>query len=251
MCMVSEEATLSKTKIFVAPSKDKKRQIVIYSNNVSTRTTTNMMILPVPTPRSVKFIDLSNYKDVFKDLEQDFTGYLLSANSRSFGQSKSLEVFHVGSYDCSILQTMTDFDNLDPNYFKKPDQTLLNILKEHYKSFGFIICKLKSGDHNYHPIAYTHDIVGGKVLVPTRHYHPNGSIFNSSMFGKNPNDEDDWDHDIYVWNCKKFSEATECIKYALKENSKIPFETGPITNKCKYTIKGTFTNSDLMIPVIV
>lgn len=37
--------------------------------------------------------------------------------------------------------------------------------------YGFVVCKLKKGNNDYHPFAYTHKIYNDKLFVPTMHYH--------------------------------------------------------------------------------
>ena len=63
MCLISTEIQqVSKTKILVAPNSDNTRQLVVYSNYVNNVSNSNAMVLPVPLPHTIKFIDLSKYK---------------------------------------------------------------------------------------------------------------------------------------------------------------------------------------------
>ena len=55
-----------------------------------------------------------------------------------------------------------------------------------------MVCKLKSGSENYHPIAYSHQIYQkDRMFVPTRHHHDN-QVETVSHY----------DHNIYSINTK-------------------------------------------------
>lgn len=59
------------------------------------------MVLPVPNPETLKFIDLSNYKDLLDDCEKAFyspkiKGLNMFVNTNL--TEETLNVFSVGSY---------------------------------------------------------------------------------------------------------------------------------------------------------
>ena len=180
MCMISNEIQqVSNTNIFVSADYSNSRQIVIYSNYVDNLTDSNAMVLPVPNPRSIKFIDLSNYKNLFEDCAKCFynpnRSYSVSTNSFSnekLDGKPPLRVFNVGSYKVSLALSLEQISNVDKRIF-----TLSPGLKETLEMFyyqpywGFIICKLSKGPESYHPLAYSHDIIDSKLYIPTRHYH--------------------------------------------------------------------------------
>ncbi len=197
MCIITAKVErVSGTNIFVC-ALDDGRQIVIYNNTVETPVQHNTMVLPVPNPESVKFINLETYKKFFADCESSFSepresNYL----SRSLYASASLKestlpVYDVGSYHVSIVPSVNDFHRLDPDYFTI-DPYIPNALQQKYDStFGFILCKLRKGQHSYHPLAYTHQIHKDRLLfVPTYHIHPDGTYNHIDEYA-------DWDHTIY------------------------------------------------------
>lgn len=182
MCLISTEIeSVSNTKIFVAPNADNTRQLVIYSNYVNNVSgETNAMVLPVPLPQTIKFIDLSNYKNLFEDCAKCFynpaknlnfsTSY--STNSFNLRGEKPLQVFNVGSYKVSLAKNLEQIQRVDPKIFKLSSglkQTLETFYYQPY--WGFIVCKLNSGPESYHPFAYSHQIIDSKIYIPTRHYH--------------------------------------------------------------------------------
>lgn len=243
MCIISGEIKeVSKTKIFCSLNKNKTRQITIYSNEVDSMKENNLMILPVPFINSVKFHNLSQYKDFFNDCSQSFHRNLKSYGSLSMNRSiKSnalLEVFDVGSYKVSVLENLNDVARLNPEYFYLTND-VVKYLKNHYDNelIGFIICKLDVGKKQYHPFAFSHNSNSDKLYIPTRHYHvhsndgfdnsdklyaplsssfstysenlentnnnPNNSENNKKIIFVDDYNTDDWDHEIYIYNATK------------------------------------------------
>ncbi len=239
MCMISTEIrAVAATKLFCGLNNKKTRQITVYSNTVDNVSKNNAMVLPVPFPKSVVFHNLENYKTFFSDCESCFYKPMARSLSMNYdgdsytGQSAKLAVFNVGSYKVSLAMSIGDLKKVDTTVFELSDG-LDKVLKKYYSKpiFGFIICKLTVGNEKYHPFAYSHDIIKGKVFIPTRHYHDEtktshyyktsyfgprdyhsfDNINNSLMFGEfegrlpqitntYPNMADDWDHDIYLYN---------------------------------------------------
>jgi hypothetical protein len=181
MCLISTEIeSVSNTKILVAPNNNNTRQLVIYSNNVNNVSESNAMVLPVPLPQTIKFIDLSKYKEIFEDCAKCFYNPIkslnysnsISTNSFNTRDDKPLQVFEVGSYKVSLALNLEQISRVDVRVFKL-SQGLKQILETYYYQpyWGFIICKLNSGPESYHPFAYSHQIIDSKVYIPTRHYH--------------------------------------------------------------------------------
>jgi hypothetical protein len=81
---------------------------------------------------------------------------------------------------------------LNPDYFTI-DPTIPSSLERTYdSSFGFLVCKLRRGQHSYHPLAYTHQMHPNHLLfVPTLHIHPDGT------YSHDIEPYADWDHSIY------------------------------------------------------
>ena len=201
MCIISSTVeSVASTKIFCCALEGGKRQILVYSNAVDTYLPNNTMILPVPNPDSVQFLNLKDYSTFFDDCASSFVKprdhhHLYASRSLSAGIHDSydpLPVHSVGSYSASIVPSIADFHRLDRQLFAIPS-ALVNLLGEKYDdSFGYIVCRLKRGHHAYHPFAYMHDIHQNRLLfIPTYHIHPHSGTIAKEARG-------DWDHCIYT-----------------------------------------------------
>ncbi len=190
MCLISTEINkVSDTKIFVSPSSDKKRQLTIYGNKVDNISNGNAMVLPVPLPETLQFHNLSNYKDFFEDCFKCFSQPMLKSLSYSLNsikEAEGLEVFNVGSYLVSVAKNLDQLDKLNTKVFVL-SPGLKSVLEMFYYQpyWGFIICKLAPGNNDYHPFAYSHDIISQKIYIPTRHFHttPNFNSVNTWELG--------------------------------------------------------------------
>jgi hypothetical protein len=234
MCIVSESAKLKTTKIFVGPNKKENRQIVVYSNSVENRHPNNFMILPVPDTKSLEFHDLRGYKNIFKDCETAFNSLLKGRGNQDGG----IKVFSVGSYDVSVVENKNKIKDLNPKYFSVSKGLIQFLQKKYDNDRGFVVCKLKKGKHDYHPMAYSHKIIKNRLYIPTIHYHgpskyadmsstyrrsfePQGlyGLFNNGINTSKTipivNDKDneidfddektaEWEHEIYIANFYKF-----------------------------------------------
>jgi hypothetical protein len=214
MCCFNKEVHgVSKTKIFVMPTKNG-RQVTVYDNNVSgargpTKTEKdekqkygNAMILPCPLKKNaeVGLIDLSKDNFSFKRMKMFFPEphREMALNSHSTQRkanvdSAHLEVHTVGAYFISIAKTVDDLSRVDPSVFKVSD-AIDALFRRHYaKGFGFIICCFDpSKGVSGHPIAYEHDLMpDGTMFVPCRHEHGHGTKETESF-----------SHEIYSLNSK-------------------------------------------------
>jgi hypothetical protein len=179
MCMISNEIeSVSNTKILVAPNHDKTRQLTVYSNYVSNVSESNAMVLPVPLPQTLQFIDLSNYANLFEDCAKCFynpyksKSLSYSTNSANTKDDKPLQVFNIGSYKVSVAMNLEQIEKVDSRVFKLSQGLAQTLNTFYYQPYwGFIICKLNSGPESYHPLAYSHQIIDNKIYIPTRHYH--------------------------------------------------------------------------------
>ena len=182
MCLISTEIeSVSNTKILVAPNSNNTTQLVVYSNYINNISESNAMVLPVPFPQTVRFIDLSGYKDLFEDCAKcfynpsksfNFINSLDSSYSTNTRDDKPLQVFNVGSYKVSLARNLEQISRVDSRVFKL-SPGLKQILETFYYQpyWGFVVCKLNSGPESYHPFAYSHQIIDSKIYIPTRHYH--------------------------------------------------------------------------------
>lgn len=206
MCLISTEINkVSNTKIFCAASNDKNRQLIIYSNEIDNISNGNAMILPVPLPQTLKFHDLSNYKNFFDDCEACFykPTKSLSFSANSIDRAENLPIFKVGSYLVSVAQNLDQLNQVNGKVFILSDG-LKKVLSMYYYQpyWGFIICKLGPGNNNYHPFGYSHQIIQNKIYVPTRHYHEKPDIndvnnwglgLRLGLDGSNPISSSKWD----------------------------------------------------------
>ena len=154
------------------------------------------MILPVPNGHTCVPVDLSDYKNIFKDLKalfpspraQSYANKSFMFDSDNTRGNSALAVTQVGNFKVSVVPTLADFHRLRLDVFKL-DTNAQNLLAKFYKDgYGFMVCQLDKGA-KFHPIAYTHQLLSEtELFVPTVHYH--GDM----------HDAVDWDHDIYVWS---------------------------------------------------
>ena len=148
------------------------------------------MILPLPvivgsSENSLKFIDLSEYPDFFKDLQKGFptkqvvTRY--KTDSLAEPTKKALAVQQVGSFEASFVPNIADFSRLDPR-FKLPDGTWEKIPP--YADYGFAVFKLKKGNKKLHPMAFEFPsrlASEAQLFFPTVHIH-DGQVHKEEKF---------------------------------------------------------------------
>ncbi len=276
MCIISNQVEkVAKTKILVGVNKlDSSRQLTIYCNSVSNNTDGNAMILPVPNPHTVRYHDLTNYKDIFTDCNRCFykpVARSWSLNSYSKGSTNALEVFNVGSYKVSLAKSLKDLQRVDKNVFNLSFNCGEMLSKEYSNPiFGFIICKLAKGKEDYHPFGYSHEMVDNTVFIPTKHYHEHsnsGNFFNGfnsdfdSNFASFNNNEssnlaDDWEHEIFLYNVTGKTNKVLLDMYSNRTESwtgenyirsyLFDFDLGELLNFEKYVIFGKKPNVDLL-----
>jgi len=268
MCIVSQPVKeVDSTKILVALSSDKTRQMIVYGNRVDNEIATNAMILPVPNPQTIKFHDLSKHKNIFKDLDSAFyhvtTNSFDGALSYSTNSMNMLKVFDVGSYQVSMANTVDDILRINKQVFDL-SAGCYELLKSQYTSnFGFIVCKLKQGNATYHPLGYSHQVINQqKLFIPTKHYHEHTIDLQDSEYAveqSEVNHDEKWQHMIYLYNCTGKQTQLHTIKsydYSdlwkknnplLFDYNSIEFDFGHCTNLEKYSIKGDKPNIDLMV----
>lgn len=249
MCIVSLPVkSMSNTKIFTSINNDKTRQIVIYSNSVNNINSKNAMILPVPNPQSLKFHNLTKYKYIFSDCDDCFIDNTFrSAGRGTLGYSpqsrKSLRVFDVGSYNVSVANSLDDLNYINADIFDV-DDNCIKLLNTNYADniFGFIICQLKTGNNEYHPLGYSHDLAP-KIFIPTKHYH--GHL--------NEKIADDWDHSIYIRNIRPGDYSSNSRTHTWNKmdikTQKIDFDFGPIELFSVININGRHENEDIYLPL--
>jgi len=174
MCIINDSngTTITNTNIFAAPDNTRSRQITIFSNTVKTTSDNNLIILPVPNPKTVRLINLSHYPDVFKDINEPF-----QSETDSVEKNVKLE-----SYKITMCKSIDDLYNLNPVEFGIINSDIMDLLKKYYPYMGFIICKLSQGAFKYKPFAYTHEIIGkNQIFIPTRSPKSETKLFEGSF----------------------------------------------------------------------
>ncbi len=59
-------------KVYNGEDSQSIRQLTVYSNSIGNTNKDNIMILAVPHPESIEYIDLSDYQELFDDIHNDF-----------------------------------------------------------------------------------------------------------------------------------------------------------------------------------
>lgn len=249
MCIVPFPVkSIESTRLFVLPSVDRKRQMTFYKNEVDSFDE-NIMILPFPGSKSIQLHKV-RYKAMFDDLAKsvyqppqrsyEFRELMCTASlTRSY---EPLPVISHGSYLVSIAETLEDLKRVNVAVFDLPPDILPFFAKHYTSEFGYLVCKLKGGKHDYEPLCYSHDILStGKLFVPTLHYHDHGNGAKT--------DNADWDHRIYSVGTSKMANR-DYMSY--KENKLIwtrfpeEFQLGKdIPVRCA-EIEGHYPNKDIV-----
>ncbi len=188
MCCFSREVqSVSNTNIFARSSKEG-RQFLVYSMSLSSKEEL-AMILPIPTPSgspddALKFIDLQEYSDFFKDMLAGFPVPLPPAPAgrpkvAALKTDKKLAVVEVGSFEASFVPSIRDFSRLDER-FRLPDGTWDHLPL--YREYGFAVFKLKKGEQKVHPMSFEFPRANPKKLFfPTVHIH-DGQVHAKASF---------------------------------------------------------------------
>ena len=194
MCILASPVkSVANTRIFVGYDDSRTRQLTVYSMSVQLQQRTgkgNAMILPVPTgllaATSIQPVDLSDTPDFFQPFVERFQVRSRSLSLSTGLDRDSLAVIRVGNYDVSIVPTVDDVKRLNPDVFAVSAETERTLRKNYPNRCAFLVAQLRvSGD--FHPLGYTHPLVGGHLFVPTRHEHGNTSATATA----------DWDHEIF------------------------------------------------------
>ena len=267
MCIIQshEIEKVADTQILAFRSRDKKHQITAYSNQVnlpsdhgndssvwsafglSIPTPKNAaMILPVPNgAKHFEMIDTSTCKNMFERIDDCFPKLLsrggMSTNSFGMYQSDSLSTLEVktcGSYQYTLVPSLSDFGRLDCSVFEL-DADVQQVLAGYAASFAFLVCKL-SESKKYHPVAYKHPMpADGKLFVPTLHYHQGHQDSKTAA---------DWDHQIYLLTTQQTGKAADNTRGLsnLSAFSSLLPNVQPHQLR-KLEVRGNFPNQDLLI----
>jgi hypothetical protein len=191
-CFTGKVEEVKNTRIF-ARLGEHGNQVIIYQMSVKADQDL-AMVLPIPVKEgggegAVKFFDFSKYENVFEDLWKLFPVYNFSSDpfgaAPAAASNRSLKVVSVGAYDASFVPTIADFSRLDAR-FRLPDGVWAKL--PGYADFGFAVFKLKPGNAQVHPMAFSFPtVLAGTVFFPTLHIH-DGEVHPKERF----------DHTLYL-----------------------------------------------------
>jgi hypothetical protein len=183
MCIFSQKASVSKTRIFARSGKDN-TQYLVYSMIVKAEKEL-AMILPLPVAqmsKDITFINLEKYPEFFDDLGKGYPAPITRGNTKSV---EKIAVVEVGSFIASYVPTAKDIGKLDEK-FRLPDDVWDKLPQ--FKDYGFAVFQLKTGEKNIHPMALQFPRADKKRLYfPTVHVH-DGKVA----------EKDDFDHTLYA-----------------------------------------------------
>lgn len=183
MCIfASPVKSVRATSIFIGRLHD--RQCVVYAMAVELRGGGNAMILPVHADAGdIALLDLSDVPQFFEPLAELFTPPQPRSLSYKSVSRSTLQVQKVGSYDVSVVPSVSDISRLNADVFNVAPSTA-RTLAIHYPGCALVVAVLRDSGA-FHPLAYTHPRIRDVDFVPTRHAHGDG------------NERPLWDHAIY------------------------------------------------------
>ena len=223
MCIFSGHVEdVNSTNIFARVSGNV--EYLAYSMNVAAEMDV-AMILPIPavlpdktnlinnigssgytlSKDGIIFLDLSDYPELFKDLESPFQVTTREFDNLSFSASKGvLAVEQVGDYICTFVPTNNDWDRIDPQ-FKLSNDTWAKL--NYQENYSFVVVQLNIiekfpkmnvlGKSNrvkpsarvekkkFHPIAFIFETqFPNWIYFPTTHVH-DGQVHDREEFNHN------------------------------------------------------------------
>ena len=186
MCIIINPIdTIYNTKIIISIN-DELEQLTIYSNCINNKDKINYMILPVPNPNTVEFIniDLSTLNNLTQHNFIDDNIYIKQYTNiilyKSYNELISNELFNLDKY----INELINYSN---------------------KLWGFIVCQIDIGNFQYMPLCYKHKMIVSHIFIPTKKIYLAQSINNY-----------DWNHVIYLINVASsivLSSLASCIDY--------------------------------------
>lgn len=257
-------------------------QLIVYSADVDSLTSSNAFILPVYNPGNNAYkiipLDFSELGSFFYDVDSIFEKWypkMLSKGLRSFENtfdstnSSPLKVHTVGDYKFSIMPSKKDFNRIDRSILNVNPSAKVSI-DVHTNDYSFIVCQFfQSGKLNISPFAYLCQAASDYTqVVPTIHGHPHDEIevpgMRSMFFSHKPNFEEksDFDHTIYCLvkqpnvvnpvvgknDVKDFYRLLKEIKMDYKQKTVAVYPPNNFV-PLKFEIKGYKTNRNIAVGV--
>lgn len=190
-CFSGPVLAVTSTNIF-ARALPEKRQALIYSMHLNAPKDV-AMILPIPVAEgsgddALKFVSFEKYPTFFEDLSLCFPvsrAWKFDAPIAAAAGGAPLKVHAVGNFNASFVPAIKDFSRLDPQ-FRLPNGVWEKLGQ--YSNYGFAVFKLRKGDTDVHPMAFTFPTaMPDKLFFPTVHIH-DGKVHPKA----------DFDHVLYA-----------------------------------------------------
>ncbi len=248
-CFTRKVEEVKNTRIFARLGR-RGNQVLIYQMALNAPEDL-AMVLPVPvkpgsSEEAMTFFDFSAYGTVFDDLWKLFPEQQTGYGSDPFAaapasRSNTLRVVNVGAYEASFVPKIVDFSRLDER-FRLPEQVWAKL--PGYREFGFAVFKLKQGNAQVHPMAFSFPTSTPQHLYfPTLHIH-DGKIHTKETF----------DHTLYLqgdelslggqgWEESPGLAVTK-VKCGLTHAM-----VRPEMHVYRHVMRGVFANGDVIVPV--
>jgi hypothetical protein len=186
MCIIINPIeTIYNTKIIISIN-NKLEQLNIYSNCINNKDKINYMILPVPNPNTLEFININ--LSTLNNLTQ--------------------HTFYDDNIPCKEYENIIlykSYNELLSNKLFNSEKLITELLNYSNKLWGFIVCQINIGNFQYMPLCYKHKMIVSHIYIPTKKFYLAQSINNY-----------DWNHVIYLINVASssvLSSLASCIDY--------------------------------------
>jgi hypothetical protein len=202
------------------------------------------MILPIPVSsheeNAVKFINLEEYEDFFKDMEKAFAQVTKRLSrggpaAACFGLD-CLQVYEVGSFIASFVPNRASFLRLDSR-FRLSDEQWSKL--PDYSGYGYAVFQLKdlNTQKSIHPMAFEFPSSMEEIYFPTVHLH-DGEFHTSERF----------DHDIY-WQGSEYANPEKRSNAFTEHYMNLEKTKGIVVSGRAYkkAMHGYFLNKDVLI----
>lgn len=226
MGYITEKVQLvGKTNLFCILNEDGNTQLTIYKNSVDIDTNAHM-IIPVPNPESFQFVPIKNYMDFFADCQDcfEFDGEIEVLENMKLKEEKPVNLIPRMKHSSYAPRFIGSIKELESLYIR---HDLFKEIEEHYSSgYGFIICKIHAGAHEYAPIAWMNRVQKkGELFIPTRCRRTYVTSSKASDIPDIIKKYVDWDHVIFTIFTN--FDTTQEDKYILVRNDRIQWEKLP------------------------
>lgn len=245
MCFIGQPINnISNTKIIVIVNNSE--QITIYSNCINNIYDDNVMIIPVPNPETVSFIDLDSINSLILEDIVD---------------TSDNENYIIDHYYTKIYNNIDDVLRANDKDFILSTECIKELINysgstvKSNKLWGFIVCKLNKGNIKYMPLAYKHKMITNHSYIPTRCFYKFESLYNYFYEYIPLFNYYYWNHEICLINTKgtvllnsiSTDRAFKTLKLPINLSFNNILNLKNNINIEKYIIKGKQLNIDFFI----